>query len=699
MVRWLLGIVLLGGCTADFDARCGDDDDCPAGERCRVELELCWPAESDGTVEPDAAPRDARVVDDGSVKDGSVKDASKDASVDVGGTDTSVDLDGQRPPDVGPDARPPQDGFRPPDEGPPAVCTEGLYTARVPPGERFEITGRAETDLAPGRVRVAAMGSSMLAWEEVGIPPGNGYFVEARARVVAGTDTGAAQVALVLGRGGAVVLGFDGARAGLLRPTEDGSRPEYAMERDVGLGWHVFRAEVNPDRSGRVLVDGEEIAMVGAEAVSAWALEAPEGATAIRWGHSCSDCVANVEWDYVRWGCDDDAGCGPPDPEDDEICNGADDDCNGLLDDPPGGEPNLYAGHSELHPSSADQPALTLIGHEATAQAWRDANENAWLGFFDIDGQPERERIGLGPADALALAWSGDVHDGALLALAHDRGLGRMMISRFGRRGDALEQPFSADGILQPPAVVATADGWAIAAIGGGGGDDGQVIDTMVTLALMPRVGMPPDDPGGILVPPVLDGRVALATSGDGYAVAWSSAGPGVGNGTILVALAGRNGQLGRPFSAGGRNSVGVNPSLAWDGEAWLVVWERQGGRTSDIRYSRVSTRGELLTNPRALVAGDARETSPSVAWNGREMAVAYEVEGQVRMIHFDRAGRQVDPPGTSYLLHPPGIRMASEPVLAWDGTQYHLSFAGVVSNEHRVFTTRGPIGGCPPPP
>lgn len=52
------GLAFLLGCTADFQARCASDDDCPTAETCHVELEICWPRADTGA--PDAAGTDAQ---------------------------------------------------------------------------------------------------------------------------------------------------------------------------------------------------------------------------------------------------------------------------------------------------------------------------------------------------------------------------------------------------------------------------------------------------------------------------------------------------------------------------------------------------------------------------------------------------------------------------------------------------------------
>ena len=94
-------------------------------------------------------------------------------------------------------------------------------------------------------------------------------------------------------------------------------------------------------------------------------------------------------------------------------------------------------------------------------------------------------------------------------------------------------------------------------------------------------------------------------------------------------------------------------PSIAWDGENYLVVWTdfRAGSYLADIYASRVTPSGEMLDGAGIPIATTTNfEDFPDVAWNGENYLVVWDrwVSSYVSQIYGARvtAGGQVLDPG-----------------------------------------------------
>jgi hypothetical protein len=114
-------------------------------------------------------------------------------------------------------------------------------------------------------------------------------------------------------------------------------------------------------------------------------------------------------------------------------------------------------------------------------------------------------------------------------------------------------------------------------------------------------------------------------------------------------------------------------PAMAFDGANYLIVWQDNRGGTSDIYGVRVSASGTVLDPTGFIISsGWWTEQNPSLAFDGTNYLVVWE---DSRVSYIDIYGARVSPNGT--VLDPNGIRICDRssfqesPRAAFDGTNY----------------------------
>jgi|GEM_PF-2688540 len=103
------------------------------------------------------------------------------------------------------------------------------------------------------------------------------------------------------------------------------------------------------------------------------------------------------------------------------------------------------------------------------------------------------------------------------------------------------------------------------------------------------------------------------------------------------------------PASSGGlliARSGGTNPSVAWNGANYLVVWEYQTSASScDIYGGRVSSSGQVIDDAPLLISGgEGLRYNPAVASDGRDFLVIWDIHPQNE--YSDVAGMLVSADG-----------------------------------------------------
>jgi hypothetical protein len=116
------------------------------------------------------------------------------------------------------------------------------------------------------------------------------------------------------------------------------------------------------------------------------------------------------------------------------------------------------------------------------------------------------------------------------------------------------------------------------------------------------------------------------------------------------------------------------NPSVAFDGTNYLVVWEDRRNDLADIYGARVSTAGAVLDGSGISISATvSSQWAPRVAFDGTNYLVVWQ--DQRNSGQYDIYGARVNPSGQ--VLDPSGIAISTatndqqHPALAFDGTNY----------------------------
>jgi hypothetical protein len=148
-------------------------------------------------------------------------------------------------------------------------------------------------------------------------------------------------------------------------------------------------------------------------------------------------------------------------------------------------------------------------------------------------------------------------------------------------------------------------------------------------------------------------GPTAVASDGTDFLVVWQDMRNG--NADIYGARVTADGKVLDPSGIAIATGTGsqVAPSIAFDGQGYLVVWGDDRNGTSDIYGARVKTTGAVV-DPRGLplATGDAQQRAPRIAFDGERHLVAYEQSStktgsDVYGMFVDLYGR----PGTAFAI------------------------------------------------
>lgn len=195
-------------------------------------------------------------------------------------------------------------------------------------------------------------------------------------------------------------------------------------------------------------------------------------------------------------------------------------------------------------------------------------------------------------------------------------------------------------------------------------------------------------DPGGVARPGSLPaGELALAYDGAGYLVAWSA--PVGAPGAIRVARVARDGRLldaaGVVVSSGATDRR--NPALAAGPGGALVAWEdlRSGSGLPTVYAARVRTDGSVADpDGRAVSLAAANQVRPSIATDGENFLVAWYARNGAGSRAPGPYAALVGPAGTTLSINPlwptPGSDVAVDPyavAAAYSGGRYLVTWAG----------------------
>lgn len=136
-----------------------------------------------------------------------------------------------------------------------------------------------------------------------------------------------------------------------------------------------------------------------------------------------------------------------------------------------------------------------------------------------------------------------------------------------------------------------------------------------------------------------------------------------------------------------------VNPSSAFDGNNYLVVWEDYRSGTGDIYGARVTQQGTVLDPQGIAICTDVNtQQSPSISFDGSNYLVLWQ--DNRRGIDFDIYGAEVNPSGAIIRSFDVSTQSGNQlaPVLAHGiGDEFLITYSGWIEtiNQHPANTMR----------
>jgi hypothetical protein len=166
-------------------------------------------------------------------------------------------------------------------------------------------------------------------------------------------------------------------------------------------------------------------------------------------------------------------------------------------------------------------------------------------------------------------------------------------------------------------------------------------------------------DPAGIPVAAAanLQFAPAVAANGTDFLVVWQDSRSGPVDDVYAARVSGAGTVLepaGIPISTAANGQQA--PSVAWNGSAFLVVWQDSRSGPSDIYGARVTSAGNVLDAAGIAISTAANDqTAPAVAWNGADFLVVWTDD---RSGPSDIYGARVS--GAGSVLDPAGIAIST---------------------------------------
>ena len=217
--------------------------------------------------------------------------------------------------------------------------------------------------------------------------------------------------------------------------------------------------------------------------------------------------------------------------------------------------------------------------------------------------------------------------------------------------------------------VPARWDGSAVVLTVTGGVLEGSIYPATLDPIISPELGM--DEP---VYGPAGGGAPAVASDGSGWLVVWADTRPGTWGTDVHGARVSATGSLldegGISISAPGE--LQESPAVAWGGDAYLVVWDRE----RDVYGARVSASGAVLDAAGIPIAtSPENQGTPAVAWGGDHFLVVWVTWGDqpfpdrnVRGARMSASGSVLD--GTEIPIAT-GVSAQGRPAVAWGGASH----------------------------
>ena len=140
-------------------------------------------------------------------------------------------------------------------------------------------------------------------------------------------------------------------------------------------------------------------------------------------------------------------------------------------------------------------------------------------------------------------------------------------------------------------------------------------------------------------------------------------------------------------------SAQGYDPSLAWDGSGYGVVWASVSNYAGvEIYFARLDANGTKIGGDLRLSNGTGQAGNPTIAWNGTEYGVVWSdkrggVWSQLNFARVSAAGVKIG--GDTYITTH-AIGHSGSPILLWIGSEYGLFWdTSAYTSNYEVYFTR----------
>ena len=213
-------------------------------------------------------------------------------------------------------------------------------------------------------------------------------------------------------------------------------------------------------------------------------------------------------------------------------------------------------------------------------------------------------------------------------------------------------------------------------------GRGGLAVVAAVLAMLLAAFGMPAGasvGPEGAVADPVVSAATsaqtapAVAFDGTNFLVVWSDGRDGSIWGARVAPSGQVLGTVAFPIARGPGSHL--DPAVAFDGHTFLVVWEARDGGDADIGSVRVSTSGSVLGPVRLLASSAGDEVDPAVASDGVAWLVVWSTPQHPEIVgaRVDATGRRGPQLTICDQGHPQAPAVASGPtgsLVVWQDTR-----------------------------